>query len=146
MDREEKALHNFDAELNCAQAVLGAYTDRIAITSETAYAIACGFGAGMGRLQETCGAVTGAFMVLGIDTYHKFGSHPERKDSVYSKVQQFSEQFKNIHGTLDCRDLLKVDLNTEQGNTQMKEQNLRELVCKRCIVDAVKIADTLIES
>ncbi len=52
--------------MNCAQAVVIAFSDELDFDREMAARISCGFGGGMGRLQETCGAATGSFMVLGI--------------------------------------------------------------------------------
>lgn len=63
---EEKAIVSFKAGLNCAQAVLTAYADDLSFDNNLALSVSCGFGGGMGRLQQTCGAVTGSFMVLGI--------------------------------------------------------------------------------
>ena len=65
---EEKAIRSFKSGLNCAQAVLTSYSDELKFDNNMALSVACGFGGGMGRLQETCGAVTGSFMVLGIHT------------------------------------------------------------------------------
>lgn len=144
MDREHLALENFDAGKNCAQAVVGAYADILALPVETAYAIACGFGAGMGQMQETCGAVTGAFMVLGYDSYGKQTGDQAQKNSAYSRVQEFSMRFKKIRGTTDCKKLLNIDLSSANGQLLMQEHNLREFVCKNCIKDAVQIIDEML--
>lgn len=70
--REEKAIEPFRAGLNCAQAVLAAYSDDLNFDKNLALNISCGFGGGMGRIQETCGAVTGSFMVLSIYNGKKY--------------------------------------------------------------------------
>ena len=56
----------FNNGFNCAQAIFTAYCDELGLDEETALKIACGFGAGMGRLQETCGAVSGAYLAIGL--------------------------------------------------------------------------------
>lgn len=63
---KDKAIQSFQSGMNCAQAVVTAYADRLKFDPDLAAGLSCGFGGGMGRLQQTCGALTGAFMVLGI--------------------------------------------------------------------------------
>jgi len=142
---EEKAFRTFRSGLNCAQAVFTAYTDELEFDNNLALSVSCGFGGGMGRLQETCGAVTGSFMVLGIFNCKKLSENKERKEATYSMIQEFSKEFKQINGTTDCHELLKCDLKTEEGNIFAKENNLFETVCEKCISDSVKILNKLIE-
>ena len=141
---EEKALRTFRSGLNCAQAVLTAYSDEMEFDNNLALSVSCGFGGGMGRLQETCGAVTGSFMVLGIFNCKKLKENKERKEVTYSMIQKFSQEFKQINGTTDCLELLKCDLKTEEGNAYAKENNLFGTVCEKCISDSVKIVNKLI--
>jgi len=141
---EEKAIRTFRSGLNCAQAVLTAYTDEMEFDNNLALSVSCGFGGGMGRLQETCGAVTGSFMVLGISNCKKLTDNKERKEVTYSMIQKFSKEFKQLNGTTDCWELLKCDLKTEDGNAYAKENNLFGTVCEKCISDSVKIVNKLI--
>jgi len=46
--------------------VLSTYGTRSGLDRETGLKVAGAFGAGMARMGETCGAVTGAFMVIGL--------------------------------------------------------------------------------
>jgi len=142
---EEKALASFRAGLNCAQAVVTSYSDKMNYDNGLALSISCGFGGGMGKLQETCGAVTGSFMVLGIYNCIKFSDNKERKEATYPMVQKFSEQFNHINGSTDCISLLKCDLKTEEGNLYAKENNLFETICEKCISDSIRIISELIE-
>lgn len=143
--KEEIAIEAFRSGLNCAQSTLVAFTDELKFDRDLALGISCGFGGGMGRLQETCGAVTGAFMVLGIDTCKKHSGYKERKEVTYAAVQKFSEKFKSLHGTLVCRSLINCDLNTEEGHRYLKENNLSEIVCEKCIKDAIHIVEESIK-
>jgi len=141
---EEKAISTFRSGLNCAQAVLTAYSEEMKFDNSLALSVSCGFGGGMGRLQETCGAVTGSFMVLGIFNCKKLSDNKERKEATYSMVQKFSQEFKQINGTTDCLELLKCDLRTEEGNRFAKENNLFGTVCEKCISDSLTIINKLI--
>jgi len=142
---EEKAIEVFRSGLNCAQAVVTSYSDKLQFDNSIALSVACGFGGGMGRLQETCGAVTGSFMVLGVYNCKKISDNKDRKEKTYAMVQKFSEKFKNINGSTDCRSLLKCDLKTEEGHRYAIEHNLFGTVCEKCISDSIGIIEELIE-
>jgi C_GCAxxG_C_C family probable redox protein len=141
--KEEKALLSFNSGLNCAQSVLSAYTEELKIDPEIALGISCGFGGGMGRLQETCGAATGAFMVLGIHNCKMCTDNKDRKEKTYAMVQEFSDKFKSIYGTMDCRSLINCDLRTEEGQRYAKENKVHETICEKCVFDSVRIIEEL---
>jgi C_GCAxxG_C_C family probable redox protein len=143
---EDKAICSFRSGLNCAQSVLTAYSDDLSFDNNLALGIACGFGGGMGRLQETCGAVTGSFMVLGIINSKKYTNNNERKEGTYFMVQKFSEEFKAIHGSTDCKSLLNCNLRTEEGHRYAKENNLFGTICEKCISDSIRIVEELTEN
>jgi C_GCAxxG_C_C family probable redox protein len=142
---EEKAITSFKTGLNCAQAVLNAYSDKLKFDNELALTVSCGFGGGMGRLQETCGAVTGSYMVLGIYNSVRFSDNNNRKEETYSMIQKFSERFKQINGSTDCISLLKSEIKTEEGRRYAKENNLFDTICEKCISDSIRIVEELIE-
>jgi C_GCAxxG_C_C family probable redox protein len=143
--KAEKAISSFRSGLNCSQTVLNAYADEMNVDNEFALSVSCGFGGGMGRLQETCGAVTGSFMVLGIYNCKKFADNKDRKEKTYAMIQRFSSKFKSFHGVMDCKTLMNADLNTEEGRKYVADNNLHEKVCERCIADAIVIVDELIQ-
>src|SRR5664279_3089050 len=140
---EEKAIRNFRSGLNCAQAVVTAYSEEMNYDNNMALSVSVGFGGGMGRLQETCGAVTGSFMVLGIYNSKKLTENKDRKEASYAMIQKFSQEFKLLNGSTDCLKLLKCDLKTEEGNRYAKENNLFGTVCEKCISDSVRIIKSL---
>jgi C_GCAxxG_C_C family probable redox protein len=142
---EEKAISLFTSGLNCAQSVLAAYTEKLDLDNNLAVNISCGFGGGMGRLQETCGAVTGAFMVLSVYNGNKYAENGVKKIMSYSMIQDFNSKFLARHGTTNCRALLNCDLTTEEGLQYHHENNLSEKVCGQCIKSAIQIIDALIE-
>ena len=140
----EKAIQNFQGGLNCAQAIVAAYADTLKIDHQLALSMSCAFGGGMGRLQETCGAVTGSYMVLGVYNGQKYFDNKERKERTYALVQEFSRRFKEKHGSTDCIDLLGCDLNTAEGQQAVRDKDLHRVVCDTCIVNAVNIVNELL--
>jgi C_GCAxxG_C_C family probable redox protein len=143
--KEEKALLSFRSGLNCAQSVLTAYADDFDFDKSLALKLSCGFGAGMGRLQETCGAITGSFMVLGIYNCNKYAENRDKKEGSYSMIEEFSNRFMAIHGTMDCKSLLNCDLKTEEGQQYAKNHKLFETTCEKCISDSIGVLDGLMK-
>jgi C_GCAxxG_C_C family probable redox protein len=140
---ETNAINLLRSGFNCAQAVLVSYNEKLNFDQKLALSIACGFGGGMGRLQETCGVVTGAFMVLGIYNSAKYTDNKDRKAKTYKMVRDFNENFLALHHSTKCKSLLNCDLNTPEGQQYMKEHNLHETVCEKCVSSSIKILEEL---
>ena len=130
----------FEQGYNCSQAVFMAYSDMYGIDTDTAAKLATSFGGGMGRLREVCGAVSGIFLVLGlqypfIDTKDKIA-----KNINYKAVQRTANEFKSIMGSYICADLLK--LKHEPQNPESSERNeayYKSRPCTRCVKVAAEI-------
>jgi C_GCAxxG_C_C family probable redox protein len=142
--KAEKAISSFKAGYNCAQSVVLAFSDELGFDENQALSMSVGFGGGMGRLQEKCGAVTGAFMVIGLYTSKKYEDNLSRKNHSYAMIQQFDQRFKSLHQTTQCRDLLNCDLKTDEGHAFAVENKLFERICQKCITDAIGIVDDLV--
>ena len=142
--KAEKAINYFKSGYNCAQSVLAAFKDYLGFDENLALEISVGFGGGMGRLQEKCGAVTGAFMVMGLYSSKLHQDNINRKNHSYAMIQQFDQKFKSIHHTTQCSELLKCDLRSEEGHAFAIENKLFEKVCEKCITDAIGIVEELV--
>ena len=140
MSKTETALGLFDS-YNCSQSVLAAYAADYDLDKEKALQIAAGFGAGMGRLQEVCGAITGSTMVLGLDSQFKESDTREKNNTVYAKVRSLVKDFTEKKGTIKCRELLGCDLTTEEGQAFFKEHNLRHKNCGEYIKICCELLD-----
>jgi C_GCAxxG_C_C family probable redox protein len=141
--KRKKAVSDFNQGYNCAQSVFSAFSDEFGINKELARSIACGFGAGFGRLQETCGAVTGAIMVIGCK-YFKRNDWSGSKEIVYQKTRDFISRFKERNGTINCLELIGVDFNTEEGMQTAKKKNLFRDKCEKYVRDACEILEEII--
>ncbi len=144
MTYAEKALDLFSNDFNCAQSVLAAFAKDYELEETKALKLACGLGAGMGCTARTCGAVTGAFLVIGLK-YGKYKS--EDKDSkplTYRKVREFIEEFEKRHGSIECRQLVGMDISSEKGFAEAREKNLFKSICFKLVEDTVAILETQI--
>ena len=106
--RAEQAVTYFKSGYNCAQAVYMAYADLFGMDPKTAALIAAPMGAGIGRMREVCGTVSGAALVAGLaipcDNPHDLDS----KTRCYALVQQVAERFRQENGSIICRELLGI--------------------------------------
>ncbi|MGA3287384.1 MAG: C-GCAxxG-C-C family protein [Bacteroidota bacterium] len=143
--KEKESLDYFKNGFNCAQAVFTPFAKENGISESHALKIASGFGGGMGRLQATCGAVTGAYMAIGVKHGKSLGdTGDEKKEKTYSLVKTFDAEFRKIFSTTLCRELLQCDLNTEEGKKYAADNNLTQKVCERCVQEAVKIVEKIL--
>ena len=144
MTRPEKAIEFFNSGHNCAQSVLLAFEKDLISDKELIIKIASGFGGGMARMQETCGAITGSIMAIGLAAYDPAEDYPTSKERVYSIISEFIQHFKDKYGSTLCSELLNCNLSTEEGNRLYEEMGLREKICVKCVRDSVEILEKLI--
>lgn len=144
MSKNELAIQYFRSGLNCAQSVFAAFCDDLQFDHSSALSVSAGFGGGMGRLQLTCGAVTGAFMAIGVYNSKKYDDNASRKAKSVEMVQAFNLAFIKENKTTSCRELLNCDLRTPEGQKYAHDNNLFGTTCEKCITDAVEIMDGLI--
>ncbi len=112
------AVARFGKGHSCAQAVFTAFAEQMGMDYQTAMKLSSGFGGGMG-LGSVCGAVTGAIMALGL----KYGGvDPKAKERTAKVVREFTDRFQAQHRSLNCRDLLGVDLGKPDGLKTAKEK------------------------
>jgi C_GCAxxG_C_C family probable redox protein len=140
--KSEIALEAFTSGYNCAQAVVEAYREETGLDRETAMKVAAGFGGGLGRMAETCGAASGAVIVLGSSCREK--DPAAVKARTYEKVKSFIETFKQCYGSVVCRDILGEDISTEEGRKRASERGLFEERCNKIVEHSVEILKDLI--
>lgn len=145
MKLPENALHLFKNGFNCSQAVFTSYAVTKGIDRETALKISRGFGAGMGRMQETCGAVTGAYMAIGLSFENPAIDEKQIREETYNLITEFQRRFSKIYNTTICLKILEgCNLSTEDGQIHFKENNLLEETCYGCVRNSAEILETLI--
>jgi C_GCAxxG_C_C family probable redox protein len=144
MDKVSHALSIFDSGFNCSQSVLTAFCNEFGLHDEPGFRIACAFGGGMGRMAKTCGAVTGAFMVIGLKHGQTQKDDKAAKEKTYALVKEFADLFAKERGSVECRELLACDINTPEGFKVAHEKNLFKTICPTCVKSAVKILEEIV--
>lgn len=143
MTKGDKAKKLFEEGYNCSQAVFGAFADDLGIDFKLAVQIASGFGGGMGRLREVCGAVTGMFMVLSMKYGYNDPDATEEKKAIYKDVQCLAEKFRADNGSIVCRDLLGLSI--KGADSPVPEKRTEKYYKKRPCNELCKYAGDLLE-
>jgi len=142
MSKVNDAVSAFESGFNCSQAVVRTYGPDYGLSTFDAVRVSCGFGGGM-RRGSTCGAVTGALMILGLRFGPEAASDTSAKPGVYSKVNEFQSRFESRCDSVECRDLLGCDISRPEGMEQATSNNLFKTVCPRMVQTAGEILEDM---
>lgn len=140
----EIAKHKFNEGFNCAQACFYPFAIQAGIEPEHALKLTTGFGAGMVFRGEMCGAITGSMMAISL--LHGRSKHDDydSKDKTYILIKELHKQFFQLHGSIHCKDLLRLD-NVEPESWE-KAKDLFKTHCPLYVEDAARITDTILNS
>lgn len=144
MSKVEKAVECFHQGFSCSQAIASVYGEEFGLSQEQLLKISSGFGAGMARLAETCGACTGAFMVIGLKYGRVRAEDNAAKEKTYQLVQEFVKRFKARNQSILCKELLGADMSTPEGLKLAVEKNLPHTACPKLIRDAAEILEEIL--
>ncbi len=135
--RKNLAKKYFLEGFNCAQSVVLAFSDLTKLKLETLSTLSSSFGGGMGQLREVCGAVSGMFMIEGLLFGYSSPNDSEEKKRVYSETKCLGEKFKEINGSIICRELLSNIPHSTDGTPAKRTD---EYYKKRPCAEIVEIA------
>ena len=130
--------------VNCAQSVMSVFAEQMGLDLGTSLRVAMAFGGGMGRGGNTCGAVAGAYMALGLAQTMSPDNPRDTIEATYELVRKFNEKFTAKHGSLLCRELLGCDMSQPGGIEEARDKGLFANLCPNLVHDAVQIAEDLI--
>ena len=122
--KTDKAAQNHQKGYNCAQAVACAFAEEMGIDE-------C-HGLGMGCMEGTCGAITGAVAVIGAIKSCGDIEKPVSKAATYKLTGELVKRFQEKNQATKCKDLKGI----ETGKV------LRS--CPGCIEDATAILEEIL--
>jgi C_GCAxxG_C_C family probable redox protein len=143
MTNAEKAKTIFGEGFSCSMAVLATYCEQFGLDKKLAYKVSSGFGGGM-HCDQTCGAVTGAFMVIGLKYGRTRADDIEAKMKTAKMTNEFAKKFKARHGSIGCTDLIGCNISTPEGFEEAKKKDLFKQVCPKYVVSAAEILDEIL--
>ncbi len=145
MSRSDNAGATFGKGFNCAQAVLSSFGEEFGLDPVMAYRVAAAFGGGMGHMGDTCGSVTGAFMVIGLKYGLTVADGSQSHWEAFSAVQEFVEEFKLRNGSIVCREILGLDISNRAKFKEAMKQGIPQKICPKLVRDAVEITEGLLQ-
>jgi C_GCAxxG_C_C family probable redox protein len=145
LTKDDDALATFKSRFNCSQAVLSAFCDELGFDRSTALKIAAGFGGGIGRSGETCGAVTGAIMVIGLKKGMSSPNPLKANEITYGLSADFLKRFRESHGSTLCHDLLGCDISNNDALLEARKKGLFQTICPKLVQDAIRIAESMLQ-
>lgn len=132
MTKEELAISNHNKKFNCAQAVACTFSNEIGVDESTLFRACEGFGLGMGCMDGTCGALTGAITLAGFKNSDGNMAHPSSKAATYKLSQELIIKFKEKTGSTICKEIKGI----ETGKV------LRS--CSDCIIGGVEVVEEVL--
>jgi len=136
------AVERFENGFSCSQSILMAFSPQLGLPEMTASRIASTFGGGIARRGDTCGAVSGSLMVLGL----KYGpSEQSDKEEIYEKANEFIERFEGINGNINCRKLISLDISQPEQLQAARESKVFKTICPKLVQSAARILVKLME-
>jgi C_GCAxxG_C_C family probable redox protein len=149
MTHSEIAKSCHERGFNCAQSVLAAFCQDYGLETTMALKISTGFGSGMGRLGEVCGALTGGFMVIGLK-YGKINSDGTKygpaTETTYSLVQDLARKFTEHNQSIFCKELTGLDLLVPENREYALKNGIFSIKCSGYIQDVVAMLEEILKN
>jgi C_GCAxxG_C_C family probable redox protein len=134
----------FSKGYSCSQAVLISHCEEYNLSDDIAKKISCGFGGGMGHIDEICGAVSGGIMLIGLKYGKSKDYDNESKEKTYKLVKQYTDKFKNEFGSINCTELVKYNLSKEEELIKAKNSGVFKEICPVLVRRSVELIEEII--
>ncbi len=144
MSKIEQAVSLFNDGFACSQAILATYGEAYGIDRETAFRLGEGFAGGMGGLELTCGAVTGAVMVIGLKHGRTAVSDRRAKVKTAKLVRKFVTRFEARHETIVCKNLLSPETASSRKPWFALRSSRSAAVCPKVVETAAEIIEEIL--
>jgi len=139
--KKEEAISFFNNGCNCSQAVVMPYSEELNIDHEIVERISVAFGGGMSKQGKTCGCLSGALMVIGLKYGMDSAKEIEKRINSYNKGKDMIVKFKEVFGAIDCKDLIKLDLDNSKDMEKAQRENVFEKRCSKLVGETIEILE-----
>ena len=141
--KSDQAAELFQEGYLCSQAVVSVFTDELELDQALAHKLTTGFGGGIARTGQICGAVSGALIVIGAKAGAISNQDSEAKENTYELVRGFLDKFAAENGSTICNELLDLDMKNPRDLTKAREEGLFAEKCPVFVASAVRIIEEL---
>ena len=138
------AVAAFSRGASCSMAIFSAYAPDLGLDAETAASIASPFGAGLSRIGDICGAVTGALMVIGLAQRKEDIRDAASREKVYALGREFIAEFTARNGSVMCTDLVGYDLSRDDQYAEARKEKIFATRCPKLVRDAGEILEKML--
>lgn len=135
---EDQVVQRFKGKIHCSQVVLMEMAEALGYDAEEAARIAAPFGGGMLR-GDTCGAVTGALMAIGMRFGNSEHGNAAQDSLCREKVRLFQDRFSERFGSTICRELLGYDFSQPRGAQEIAASGKLFTDCPGYVLGALAI-------
>ena len=144
MNRSDKAVECFRSGFTCSAAVFSTFSEELGLSGETAKKIACGFGGGISKTGNICGAVSGAIMVIGLKHGKYRDGDDEATDTTRALAREFIREFSARNGSVNCTQILGYDLGIPEEYEKAAGEGLFRTKCPELVRDAADILEKIL--
>lgn len=130
--RVNDCIMRHDMGFNCAQSVACTYADLVGCDEQTIFKMTEGLGLGMGGMQGTCGALSGACVLAGMKNSGGDLQNPTTKAQTYQLSREIVRRFQEKAGATICKDLKGIETGVMLHS------------CPDCILDAAAIVEEVL--
>lgn len=140
--RQQKGRQLFLEGYTCSQAVLLSFSDVTGLDESVAGKLSSVFGGGMSGMRGVCGAVTGAFMAMGLIYGFERPVPLAQKTETYARARQIAEAFNQKHQSVLCKELLAALPQKLSENPSLRDDAYyKERPCVLFVEDAIAILE-----
>jgi len=98
----------------------------------------------MGRMGETCGAVAGALMIVGLTYGQKDLNGSSEKEKTYRLARKFIKEFRGRNSSIVCLDLLGFRLSPKNNLSPDEIKSIMKK-CPKYVQDASEILEEILK-
>ena len=145
MEPQQIAEQTYMNGSNCAQGVFTTFCERYGLHRETGMLLCSPLGGGIANTGSTCGAVTGALLVIGLH----YGNELLKdgfNDTAKEKAHEFMQHFKDKYSSTKCKELLGYDISDPGQKEKIKADDLFNIRCPAFVVGAARILEEILEN
>ncbi len=144
MDFIEKIMSIHGEGYNCAQTVFLIFAEEYGLSRDMALKLAAGFGGGMGRKGEVCGAASAGVMLLGLAKCSSVAGQ-ESKENNYHIVQAYLNEFAKRNGSILCHEMINCRLEDPVSLQKAKDSGILQAVCPKAMAESCNILEEMLK-
>ncbi|MCD6400990.1 MAG: C-GCAxxG-C-C family protein [Anaerolineales bacterium] len=126
----------------CAETTFIALKQAFSLPNPEDTSIAMVLNGGVAYGGGICGAISGAALAVGMLAGKRIKDHNQAKRTARRIIARYMDEFKDKHHSVNCRDLIKLDIRDQKQHDQFIDSGIWRTVCMSQIEFAMeKLAD-----